>query len=142
MKIYNLAVRMQLKCAICKRQHLIHILHSILVHYNNVLYTKHTAFYTHSTFKLNLATLNPPKARKTLTLPLPGGGSNWPPPPTVFSIFYKKSSPQPITKIYVNSYSILVVTLMLWSGQKKKFWGILSRIHLIWFKVTIFKMPF
>ena len=80
---------MHLKCAICKRQHLIHILHSILVHYNNVLYTKHTAFYTHSTFKLNLATLNPPKARKTLTPPLPGGRVKLTPPKRFFQFSIK-----------------------------------------------------
>ena len=53
-----------------------------------------------------------------LTLRLPGGGALWT-PPVVFCILLQKPPLQPMMKLYVNSYTILVVTPMLWSGQKK-----------------------
>ena len=59
--------------------------------------------------------LDPP-----LTLRLPGGGT-LNPPPVVFCILLQKSPLQPMMKLYVNSYTILVVTPMLWSGKKNDF---------------------
>ena len=47
-----------------------------------------------------------------------GGGALWTPPPVVFCILLQKSPLQPMMKLYVNSYTILVVNPMLWSGQK------------------------
>ena len=46
-----------------------------------------------------------------------GEGALWT-PPVVFCILLQKSPLQPMMKLYVNSYTILVVTPMLWSGQK------------------------
>ena len=48
-----------------------------------------------------------------LTLRLPGGGGTLNPPPVVFCILLQKSPLQPMMKLYVNSYTILVVSPML-----------------------------
>ena len=48
-----------------------------------------------------------------LTLRLLGGGGHFDPPPVVFYILLQKSPLQPMMKLYVSSYTRLVVNPML-----------------------------
>ena len=66
-----------------------------------------------------------------------GGGALWT-PPAVFCILLQKSPLQPMTKLYVNSYTMLVVNPMLWSGQKIWFSHILRPLKAAGCKIAIF----
>ena len=65
-------------------------------------------------------------------------GALWTPPPVVFYILLQKSPLQPMMKLYVNSYTILVVYPMLWSGQKKFIFAKFRGIKAAGCKIAIF----
>ena len=81
----------------------------ISIHYSNLLNFNLIVFHLSNHKKMLFL--------ESLTLRLLGGGALWT-PPVVFCILLQKSPLQPMMKLYVNSYTILVVNPMLWSGQK------------------------